>query len=239
MLKSSTSAKTVHRFRNVLLDIEPVIWRRIQVLEDYSFWGLHVALSLLFYEVGTVSEHEYDFGDGWVHEINHEGILMCGPGATYPRCIDGARACPPEDCAGPPGYEDLFRESEYMPETAMSPLLGFEELLMFVLLVDDKFGDDGKTYTYYPFTIKIAKFGYTLASFITEELAEYFRSFMKLEDEYNVVDIMQVDREKISNCRYVCVFRTKKEVQRLLDTTRKRRHPNRLIELSSIRSDTD
>ena len=25
-----------------------------------------------------------------------------------PRCLDGARACQPEDCGGPPGYEDLL-----------------------------------------------------------------------------------------------------------------------------------
>jgi hypothetical protein len=25
-------------------------------------------------------------------------------GVKYPRCVDGARACPPEDVGGPPGY---------------------------------------------------------------------------------------------------------------------------------------
>ncbi|MFC1980145.1 plasmid pRiA4b ORF-3 family protein, partial [Chloroflexota bacterium] len=26
-----------------------------------------------------------------------------------PACIAGARACPPEDCGGPPGYEHLLK----------------------------------------------------------------------------------------------------------------------------------
>jgi hypothetical protein len=29
-------------------------------------------------------------------------------GMKYPRCIAGERACPPEDCGGPPGYFDLL-----------------------------------------------------------------------------------------------------------------------------------
>jgi hypothetical protein len=108
---------------------------------------------------------------------------------------------------------------------------------MFVLLIDDRIAEDGKTYTYRPFQITIADVGDTLAGFITAELAEYFRSYLKLENEYNAVDIMQLDKEKISDCRYLCVFQTKREIQNLLDVTRKRRH--RLIEISSLRSDID
>ena len=27
----------------------------------------------------------------------------------YPRCLAGKRACPPEDCGGPPGYADILQ----------------------------------------------------------------------------------------------------------------------------------
>ncbi|MGH8214950.1 MAG: DUF6429 family protein [Rhodanobacteraceae bacterium] len=42
----------------------------------------------------------YDFGDGWSHQVVLEAIIPREANATYPRCIDGARACPPEDCGG-------------------------------------------------------------------------------------------------------------------------------------------
>jgi hypothetical protein len=50
----------------------------------------------------------YDFGDSWEHEILVEKILPLESGTTYPICLKGKRACPPEDCGGPPGYEELL-----------------------------------------------------------------------------------------------------------------------------------
>ena len=38
------SFRKVFQFKITLLDIEPEIWRQIQVPENYSFWDLHVAL---------------------------------------------------------------------------------------------------------------------------------------------------------------------------------------------------
>lgn len=52
--------------------------------------------------------YEYDFGDGWEHEILLEKVLPRDPDAAYPICIKGKRACPPEDCGGPWGYADLL-----------------------------------------------------------------------------------------------------------------------------------
>lgn len=47
----------------------------------------------------------YDFGDDWIHDITVEAetdeILI------YPRCIAGKGACPPEDCGGVWGYENM------------------------------------------------------------------------------------------------------------------------------------
>jgi len=52
--------------------------------------------------------YEYDFGDGWEHIILLEKIIQPEDGAIYPHCIKGKRACPPEDCGGIWGYENLL-----------------------------------------------------------------------------------------------------------------------------------
>ena len=46
----------------------------------------------------------YDMGDHWEHEVRIEKFLTRDPKKTYPVCIGGSGACPPEDCGGPPGY---------------------------------------------------------------------------------------------------------------------------------------
>ena len=51
--------------------------------------------------------YEYDFGDSWGHVIQAEKTPEAEPGVRYPRCLAGKRACPPEDCGGPYGYDDF------------------------------------------------------------------------------------------------------------------------------------
>lgn len=58
---------------------------------------------------GTPFGYTYDFGDGWEHALVVEAVLPLNARAKYPRCVDGARACPPEDCGGPWGYADLLK----------------------------------------------------------------------------------------------------------------------------------
>ena len=53
-------------------------------------------------------DYEYDFGDGWMHSIVVEKIDESANERQVPSCIEGAQACPPEDCGGAPGYADLL-----------------------------------------------------------------------------------------------------------------------------------
>lgn len=152
---------TVYQFKITLEGISPPIWRRIQVLDRYSFWDLHVAIQDAMgwedyhlhqfnavnpktgnkerigipehgYEESTFGdektlagwklkikdyfsethpsmEYEYDFGDDWVHIIKFEGEVEKEEKVQYPRCIEGKRACPPEDVGGAWGYAEYLK----------------------------------------------------------------------------------------------------------------------------------
>ena len=59
-------------------------------------------------DAGTSFDYTYDFGDNWEHEVAVEKVLDTSPVASLPACVDGRRACPPEDCGGVWGYEELL-----------------------------------------------------------------------------------------------------------------------------------
>ncbi|MDA1271895.1 MAG: plasmid pRiA4b ORF-3 family protein [Chloroflexi bacterium] len=146
-----TETGKVYDFGVSLREVEPPIWRAIQVPGGYSFWDLHVAIQdAMGWEDSHLHEFEiidpatrhivrisvpdgesidqqptrpgwemgisdyltmdnaeahyaYDFGDGWVHRVTLKEVLDPDPAATYPMCVAGERACPPEDCGGPGG----------------------------------------------------------------------------------------------------------------------------------------
>jgi hypothetical protein len=59
--------------------------------------------------------YEYDFGDSWRHEVIIESIDLVSLMLKSAVCLDGQRACPPEDCGGTGGYEN-FLEAMADPE---------------------------------------------------------------------------------------------------------------------------
>lgn len=52
--------------------------------------------------------YEYDFGDGWQHEITLLNSNYKAYSAIGLKCIDGERACPPEDVGGPYGFKHFI-----------------------------------------------------------------------------------------------------------------------------------
>ncbi len=150
----AASRTAIYRFDVRLREIEPPIWRLIEIPQRASFWDLHVAIqdamgwldyhlhefslelsragrvlkigipddetgmevlpgweepiALYFRAPGDRALYWYDFGDDWRHDVTLVAIEPRAKGTRYPRCIAGQRACPPEDCGGPPGYFELL-----------------------------------------------------------------------------------------------------------------------------------
>lgn len=144
---------SVYVLKITLLDINPRIWRKIQLSANFNLGFLHAVIQIVMgwtnshlhhFQVGkkffidpllqaddgmepeyndsfrtSLSEiashegsrflYEYDFGDCWSHEVVVEKILSSGGSPTGAVCLDGANACPPEDCGGTGGYEDLLK----------------------------------------------------------------------------------------------------------------------------------
>ncbi|KAG0010830.1 hypothetical protein BGZ80_001149 [Entomortierella chlamydospora] len=82
--------------------------------EDFGFFGMevHNGDEVRLNEVaepGSKFIYEYDFGDGWEHEIFVEKVVPFKPSLDVPSCTGGACACPPEDCGGIYGYANLIK----------------------------------------------------------------------------------------------------------------------------------
>lgn len=132
-----------------LQEIEPPIWRRLEVPGSLSLEDVHYAIQVAMgwtnshlhqfkigdkhygmadvddtgdleledereyrledlVEAGAIFVYEYDFGDGWEHDVTVKNVTT----VTKPprsRCVAGARACPPEDCGGSSGYDNLLQ----------------------------------------------------------------------------------------------------------------------------------
>lgn len=52
--------------------------------------------------------YTYDFGDSWEHAVELVGRHEREEKTRYPLCSGGERACPPEDCGGVWGFQDLL-----------------------------------------------------------------------------------------------------------------------------------
>lgn len=66
-------------------------------------------LGELIKQKGRVFRYLYDFGDDWEHELVLEESRYFKPGPRRElACLEGERACPPEDVGGVPGYLEFL-----------------------------------------------------------------------------------------------------------------------------------
>jgi len=88
-----------------------------------------VMLHRFLTQPGDRLTYEYDFGDDWMHELSLVAVHNQTTRLSAALCLDGARACPPEDCGGPPGYEDFLaaiRDPKHEEHESMKEWIGGE-----------------------------------------------------------------------------------------------------------------
>jgi hypothetical protein len=68
----------------------------------------HMQLDVLFDGKTKRFDYLYDMGDSWEHELRIEKVLPANPAVKYPRFIEGAGQCPPEDIGGLPGFYNFL-----------------------------------------------------------------------------------------------------------------------------------
>jgi hypothetical protein len=102
---------------------EPSVYSWVEIRDS-----LKMKLSQVFQKKGQKFIYTYDSGDNWKHIITLEAITEGK--SKFADCIDGKGNCPPEDCGGPWGYEDLKlivtdpQNSEYI---SIREYLGLDE----------------------------------------------------------------------------------------------------------------
>ncbi len=89
---------------------DPFVFRREYQGDEYYEDSTATTLSQVLPKSGKrfCFEYLYDYGDSWEHEILFEGCLKADAGKRYPICVEGERACPPEDVGGASAYEDFL-----------------------------------------------------------------------------------------------------------------------------------
>jgi hypothetical protein len=83
-----------------------MLWRRFLVRSDSTLADLHVVLQIGFdwtdfhlhrFRINERFLYEYDFGDLWQHQVRIEKRLEIETSRSYPVCVGGQWAGPPED----------------------------------------------------------------------------------------------------------------------------------------------
>ena len=72
--------------------------------------------------------YTYDFGDSWDHMVLFEKMIPLDAVQTYPQCIGGKNACPPEDCGGVWGYKNIKKILSNPKHTEHADMLEWLEL---------------------------------------------------------------------------------------------------------------
>jgi hypothetical protein len=93
------------------------------VVTDLAIPGDDVKLADFRFRVNERFLYEYDFRDGWQHQVRVERHLPLDQGRIYPVCVGGKRAGPPEDCGGTSAFMQRRDESPWKAYELLQRLL--------------------------------------------------------------------------------------------------------------------
>ena len=92
-------------------------------------WGLgchdarKINLADLHFRVNERFLYEYDFCDLWQHQVRIEKRLEVETSRSYPVCVGGQWAGPPEDCGGPQAFLDRRASAPWRVRELLDDLL--------------------------------------------------------------------------------------------------------------------
>lgn len=95
---------------------DPILWD-----DGETMWDKEIKIKDVLSNVGDTVPYEYDLGDSWKHTIVLEKTIIGG--SKTPRCLDGARSAPPEDCGGVYGYRELVHHLKHPEKDGYIELL--------------------------------------------------------------------------------------------------------------------
>lgn len=121
LVSSDTSIADLHYYMQIIMGWEGIHLHQFKIRG--KSYGIYHAGGMSFsddprrvylkdfeFHLNEKFMYQYDFIANWEHEIRVEKLLSAEPKKLYPRCINGKRAGPPEDCGGTWGFMELTEE---------------------------------------------------------------------------------------------------------------------------------
>ena len=102
----------LHQFYANEISYEPKVIEDVDISERMPFVPTELTKLKDILNSTKRFSYEYDFGDGWDHEIVLNRYIEAKKGVRYPICVAAKGLCPPEDVGGVGGYENLIEQAK-------------------------------------------------------------------------------------------------------------------------------
>ena len=125
LVRGSTSIAELHFIVQIAMGWEDEHLNRFHIYgKDYGVYyagGIDfeddprtVRLADFQFRLNDRFQYEYNFHAAWIHDIRVEAIMALEKDRTYPVCIGGKHACPPESVRDAWHYQAQLRELKWL-----------------------------------------------------------------------------------------------------------------------------